>query len=72
MIHVHPLFDLLDHNFTSEKCHCEPRIVMENDEIIVVHSSYDGREGVEMMKEVLADKVIISVDKSRGWEVKFD
>jgi hypothetical protein len=56
MIHVAPLNDLFEHDLTEtgNMCHCEPSIIMQPDsEIIVVHNSFDGREGVEWANEIL-------------------
>lgn len=56
MQHVHPIDDTQEHD-TSEKgntCHCDPSIIIEpNTEIIVVHNSFDGREGIEWVNEIL-------------------
>lgn len=39
------------------RCKCEPRIeYQEKGTIIVVHNSFDGREGVEWANEILNDK----------------
>ena len=56
MIHVAPLNDLFEHDLTStgNACHCDPSIIMQPDsEIIVVHNSFDGREGIEWANEIL-------------------
>jgi hypothetical protein len=56
MIHVAPLNDLFEHDLTEtgNMCHCEPSIIMQPDsEIIVVHNSFDRREGVEWANEIL-------------------
>ena len=48
MIHVYPLNDLEEHDLEGTQCKCEPRIIAEpNAEMIVVHNSFDGREGVD-------------------------
>lgn len=56
MVHVVPLNDLKPHD-TSDKgntCHCNPRVIIEPDsDIIVVHNSFDGREGLEWAEEIL-------------------
>ncbi len=58
MIHVHPLNDIKEHD-TSDKgntCHCDPIIEEHDGEIIVVHNSFDGREGVEWTNEILKQR----------------
>ncbi|HYE68381.1 MAG TPA: hypothetical protein VEA58_07195 [Anaerovoracaceae bacterium] len=52
MIHVLPINDLKPHEETTT-CHCEPNIIEESGELIVVHNSFDGREGVEVVTELL-------------------
>lgn len=56
MLHVYPLNDLQEHD-TSDNgntCQCNPQVIIEpNSEIIVVHNSFDGREGVEWANEIL-------------------
>jgi hypothetical protein len=56
MKHIYPLNDI-DFHDTSEKgntCHCNPEVIIESDsEIIVVHNSFDGREGLELANEIL-------------------
>jgi hypothetical protein len=56
MLHVHPLNDSAQHDLsdTGNTCKCNPRVIIEFDsEIIVVHNSFDGREGVEWANELL-------------------
>lgn len=50
--HVTPNNDLKEHE-QSTTCHCGPRIEYENGDMIVIHNSYDGREGVEIVNEIL-------------------
>lgn len=52
--HVIPLNDLREHLETIiPPCPCNPRIERENDSVICIHNSFDGREGLEMAKEIL-------------------
>ena len=37
----------------SKTCHCEPRIEYINGNMIIIHCSFDGREGVEQVLEIL-------------------
>ena len=56
MLHVHQLIDSAHHDLsdTGNTCKCNPRVIIEFDsEIIVVHNSFDGREGVEWANELL-------------------
>jgi hypothetical protein len=54
MIHVYPLGDIELHKLEGTDCKCEPNIIIEsNSDIIVVHNSFDGREGVELVNEIL-------------------
>ena len=54
MIHVYPLNDIEEHDIETTLCKCEPRIIAEsNSDIIVVHNSFDGREGIEWTNELL-------------------
>lgn len=48
MIHVYPINDLKDHSLEDTQCDCDPRVIFEYAEIIVVHNSYDGREAFEV------------------------
>lgn len=52
--HVLPNNDLKEH-CTKSTCECCPTLIIENGEMIFIHNSYDGREGLEMAKEVLKD-----------------
>ena len=54
-IHVLPNNDLEPHE-ESSTCKCEPRVIHENGEMIIIHNSYDGREGVEWANEILGQK----------------
>lgn len=50
--HITPLNDLKPH-IEESTCECEPDIKFENGHMLVIHNSYDGREGLEEAKEVL-------------------
>lgn len=53
-IHVVPVNDLREHDTVNTSlCECGPRVILEYDEIIVIHAAYDGREGVEIANEIL-------------------
>ena len=51
--HVLPINDIEEHE-ESSTCKCEPRAEkQENGNIIIIHNSFDGREGVEWTNEIL-------------------
>jgi hypothetical protein len=52
MINITPDNDLKEHE-ESPHCHCLPRIKYENGEMIVIHNSYDLREVIEEVNEIL-------------------
>jgi len=61
-IHVYPVNDTKPHVLMVEigptgliysYCACKPEFKEENNHIIVVHNSFDGREGVEWAREIL-------------------
>ncbi len=63
--HVYPNNDLENHDiketplFTDKdtgkycRCKCLPKETWENECLIIVHNSFDGREGVELANEIL-------------------
>lgn len=61
--HVFPQNDEKPHEFTSTlddglycPCKCAPIIIeKENGAFIIVHNSFDGREGVEWAAEILSN-----------------
>lgn len=50
--HVLPNMDKQLHS-ENYKCHCEPEIMNEGLNMVVVHNAFDGREGVEWANEIL-------------------
>lgn len=50
--HVTPVDDLEPHE-ESTTCKCDPKVIHENGNMIIVHNSFDGREGVEWVNEIL-------------------
>lgn len=70
--HVHPEGDLESHilkcdiNVTNEipipicLCTCSPTFKEENGSLIVIHNSFDGREGVEQAREILNSTIPFS------------
>jgi hypothetical protein len=55
MIEVTPIDDLKPHT-SGSTCQCEPKVIWENGEMIVVHNSWDGREAVEEFYATLEEK----------------
>lgn len=53
--HILPIKDLKDHKEASS-CRCNPKVFMENGTLIVAHNSFDGREGVEWVNQILKQK----------------
>jgi len=54
MIHVHPVNDIEKHTLEGTQCKCSPEVMVSTDaEIVVIHNSFDGREGVEWANEIL-------------------
>ena len=51
-LHITPLNDLKQHEQTTT-CECEPSIETVNGNILVIHNSFDGREGLEMFNEII-------------------
>ncbi len=60
--HVYPKNDTKQHLLECDyppignplcNCPCEPDWKREKDGIIIVHNSFDGREGLEWTKEIL-------------------
>lgn len=51
-IHIVPINDVKKHT-ESRKCECDPDVEEYNGVIIIIHNSFDGREGVEMAKDIL-------------------
>ncbi len=60
--HVYPTGDLEEHHLECVyplvgnpfcSCKCKPEYQQVDDSFIVVHNSFDGREGVEWVKEIL-------------------
>lgn len=42
-LHVMPINDIEPHE-ESSTCHCGPRLVIENGEMIFIHNAFDGRQ----------------------------
>jgi hypothetical protein len=49
--HVYPMNDLKPHKLEGLECPCKPRTQWVNDNLIVIHNSFDGRELLEKKAE---------------------
>jgi hypothetical protein len=63
--HVYPINDEKEHNLNTEfpvigepvcKCECLPIHEKEGEGLVIVHNSFDGREGVEWVSQILNSK----------------
>lgn len=55
-IHIVPVNDTEEHEeryMEGYECKCEPKIEPIHDTILVIHNSFDGREGIEIVNEIL-------------------
>lgn len=53
MWHIYPVNDLEPHELKST-CHCQPAAqMMEFGDMMIVHNSFDGREGLEIVNQIL-------------------
>lgn len=52
MLNVLPIDDI-EHHEEDTTCKCNPTVVEEGGEMIVIHNSFDGRECVEMANKIL-------------------
>lgn len=55
-IHVYPVDEEKEHELQHKFypfCKCLPRSEVKNGKLIITHNSFDGREGLEMAKEIL-------------------
>jgi len=48
MLHILPINDLEEHEELST-CKCNPKLIEENGELILVHNSFDKREVIERL-----------------------
>lgn len=52
MTNIIPINDLKEH-IESVGCDCSPKIIFEEEEMIVIHNSYDRRELIEEAIEII-------------------
>ena len=53
IIHVLPVNDLEPHDEEGTTCKCEPRVEFVEGGMLVVHNSFDNREMIEQVNEIL-------------------
>ncbi len=53
MIHVYPLNDEQEHEIgDTTTCRCDPKLIIDEPELIVVHNAWDCRELIEQAQEI--------------------
>jgi len=55
MTHILPVNDLKEHT-ENTTCECEPKIIIGNGEMIVIHNSFDHREIIEDVNQITQAK----------------
>ena len=51
--HILPIKDIEKHEEKST-CKCSPKCdILENGDLMIIHNSFDGREYIEQVKEIL-------------------
>jgi hypothetical protein len=55
MIHILPIDDLEPHIESGTSCKCNPKVEIEEGELIVIHNAFDLREVVEKVKSILTN-----------------
>jgi hypothetical protein len=53
MFAIVPTNDIRDHKDYDTTCECEPKVVFENGEMIIIHNAFDQREIIEELNEIL-------------------
>ena len=48
--HILPINDIEEHE-EATTCKCKPEVKFENENMIVIHNSFDGRERIEELKD---------------------
>lgn len=52
MIHVLPINDEREHIEDGTTCWCDPQLITDEPELIIVHNSADGRELIEQAEAI--------------------
>jgi len=50
--HILPINDSEEHEELST-CKCQPKLIEESGELILVHNSFDGREIIEQFNKII-------------------
>lgn len=59
--HILPINDSGEHE-EATTCNCQPKVINENGNMIVVHNSFDGREAVDEFNKILEIKNRVQYD----------
>ena len=55
-IHILPRNDIKEHEETTT-CICGPKVkFLDNGEMMIIHNSFDGREAIELVNEIINNK----------------
>ena len=54
--HVLPVNDL-KHHTENTTCECSPKVEHINGNMVVIHNSYDGREIIEQVNEIVNGRI---------------
>lgn len=57
MYNILPINDLKEH-VDDSTCKCNPKVIFENGEMIVIHNSFDGREIREQLIEEIEQQFL--------------
>jgi hypothetical protein len=52
MWHIYPVNDTEEHDLEGTMCHCNPTILWDLPEAVVIHNSFDCREIVEQAEQL--------------------
>ena len=53
MIAIIPTNDIKEHKDYDTTCECNPKVIFENGEMIIIHNAFDGRELEEQINNIL-------------------
>ena len=53
MLAIVPNNDIKPHDDFKTTCECEPKVIFENGEMIVIHNAFDNREIIEQVNKIL-------------------
>lgn len=53
MVIIIPVNDIEEHEEELTTCKCNPKVIFENGEMIIVHNAFDGRELEEQINDLL-------------------